>query len=113
MNKPLNPWKMPEFRAGQIVTCRIEKQERDGYAVTISKDDLPGFLPSDEPLKIGQEILAQFVCISNNRILLTTRFFSIGGEKKKIPYVEWDKELDQLGPRSQPKPLQRSVLKRV
>src|SRR5689334_3607100 len=97
MNKPLNPWKLPEFKAGQNVICRIEKPERDGYAVTISKDKLPGFLHTEETLKIGEEILAQFVCISNNRILLTTRFSSIHNiAKKPFQYVHWEEQLNQL-----------------
>ena len=97
MNKPLNPWKLPEFRAGQNITCRVERQERDGYAVTISKDNLPGFLPTEESLKIGEEILAQFVCVSNNRILLTTRFSSVTGNKREFEYVDWEQQVSQLG----------------
>ncbi len=101
MNKPLNPWKLPEFRAGQNVICRIERQEPDGYAVTISKENLPGFLPSEEPLKIGEEVLAQFVCITNNRILLTTRFSSIPNEKRSVQYTDWEEHLEQLSPNAE------------
>ncbi len=97
MNRPLNPWKLPEFRAGQNITCRVERQERDGYAVTTSKDNLPGFLPTEEPLKIGEEVLAQFVCVSNNRILLTTRFSSITGNKRQFEYVDWENQVNELG----------------
>ena len=101
MNKPLNPWKLPEFKAGQNITCRVERQERDGYAVTITKDNLPGFLPTEEPLKIGQEILAQYVCVSNNRILLTTRFSSIqNSSTRPIQYVDWEGDLNQIDPNS-------------
>lgn len=96
MSKPLNPWHLPEFKAGQNLTCRIEQQERDGYAVTIEKDDLPGFLPTDEPLRIGDEVLAQFVCVSNNRILLATRFTNISTERRPVPYVRWEDKLHEL-----------------
>ncbi len=95
MNKPLNFWKLPEYKAGQNLTCRVERQERDGYVVTISKDNWPGFLSTEEPLKIGDEILAQFVCVSNNRIHLTTRFSSIN-TKRQINYVNWQDQLNQL-----------------
>jgi len=98
MSKPINPWLLPDLRAGQNITCRIEQQERDGYAVTIEidKNDLPGFLPTDEPLKMGDEVLAQFVCVSNNRILLTSRFFHIKAERKEIPYVSWEDKFNEL-----------------
>jgi hypothetical protein len=49
-------------------------QEPGGYAVVIMQDNLPGFLPTEAKLKIGEEILAQFVCVHNNRILLSSRF---------------------------------------
>jgi len=95
----LNPWQLPDLRAGQNLTCRVEQQERDGYAVTvpIDKFDLPGFLPTDEALKIGQEVLAQFVCVSNNRILLSSRFSHINANRNKpIPYVRWEDKLYEL-----------------
>ncbi len=97
MTKPINPWKLPEFRAGQNIVCRVERQEPDGYAVTISKENLPGFLPTEEPLRIGEEVLAQFVCVTNNRILLTTRFSSITNQKRPFQYVDWEQQLSQLG----------------
>ena len=58
--------------------------------------DFPGFLPTDEPLKIGDYVLAQFVCISNNRILLTSRFSHINLSRKLIPYIDWEDKLDDL-----------------
>ena len=97
MNKPLNPWKLPEYKAGQNLSCKVERQERDGYIVTISKDNRLGFLSTEEQLKIGEEILAQFVCVSNNRILLSTRFSSINANSKKpINYVNWEEQLNNL-----------------
>jgi hypothetical protein len=97
MNKPLNPWKLPEFKAGQNITCRVDRPERDGYVVTISKDNLAGFLHTEEHLRVGEEVLAQFVCVSNNRILLTTRFSSINtNSKRPINYVNWEEQLNHL-----------------
>lgn len=74
MNKPLNPWKLTGYKAGQNVACRVMAQEPGGYSVIIPKDNLPGFLPTEAKLKIGEEILAQFVCVHNNRVLLSSRF---------------------------------------
>jgi hypothetical protein len=71
---PLNPWKLTGYKAGQNVACKVMAAEPGGYAVLIPKDNLPGFLPTEAKLKIGEEVLAQFVCVHNNRILLSGRF---------------------------------------
>lgn len=52
--------------------------EPGGYAVIIPKDNLPGFLPTEAKLRIGEEVLAQFVCVHSNRILLSARFAGTG-----------------------------------
>lgn len=96
MNKSLNPWKFPEYKAGQNLTCRVEAQERDGYIVTIAKDNRLGFLSTDSQLRIGDEILAQFVSVSNNRIFLTTRFSHISNANRPVNYVNWEEQLNQL-----------------
>lgn len=74
MSKPLNPWKLSGYKPGQNVVCRIMNAEPGGYAVLIPKDNLPGFLPTQERLRLGDEVLATFVCVHNNRILLSARF---------------------------------------
>jgi hypothetical protein len=74
MGKPLNPWKLTGYKAGQSVACKVVAAEPGGYSVIIPKDNLPGFLPTEQKLKVGEEILAQFVCVHNNRILLSSRF---------------------------------------
>lgn len=73
MNRPLNPWKLTGYKAGQNVVCKVVTSEPGGYAVHIPKDNLPGFLPTEAKLKIGEEVLAQFVCVHNNRVLLSAR----------------------------------------
>lgn len=70
---PLNPWKLTGYKAGQNVVCKIIGPEPGGYAVSIPKDNLPGFLPTDAKLKPGEEVLAQFVCVDKNRVLLSAR----------------------------------------
>jgi hypothetical protein len=72
--KTINPWKVAGYKAGQPVTCTILRPEPGGYSVSISRDKLPGFLATSSKLKSGQEILARFVCLHNQRILLTCSF---------------------------------------
>lgn len=61
------------YKPGETVSCKIIGSEPGGYSVMISKDELPGFLPTQESLNIGAEISADFVCVHNNRILLSAR----------------------------------------
>jgi hypothetical protein len=98
MRSPINPWKMSGYKAGQNVICRISYPEPGGYAVIVSKDNdnLPGFLPTQEELKIGEEILAQFVCVSNHRILLSERFSSTNKTRNAYQSVRWEDQLDEL-----------------
>ncbi len=74
MNRPLNPWKLTGYKAGQSMICKIVAAEPGGYSVVLVKDNLPGFLPTQEQLSPGQEVLAEFVCVHSNRILLSSRF---------------------------------------
>lgn len=71
--KRVNPWQVTGYKAGQTVACKVVQAEPGGYAVLIPKDNLPGFLPTEAKLRIGEEILAQYVCVHNNRILLSSR----------------------------------------
>ncbi|MBX9876819.1 MAG: hypothetical protein K2Y22_00030 [Candidatus Obscuribacterales bacterium] len=75
--KPINPWNLPGYKAGQNVTAKVLGPEPGGYSVTLVKDSLPGFLPTEQKLKTGEEVLGQFVCVTNNRILLSSRFSSM------------------------------------
>ena len=75
---PLNPWKLTGYKPGQNVACQIMAAEPGGYAVLIPRDNLPGFLPTEAKLKIGEDVLAQFVCVHNNRVLLSARFSGSG-----------------------------------
>jgi hypothetical protein len=98
MSKPINPWKLPGYKAGQNVACKVVAAEPGGYAVNIPKDNLPGFLPTEEKLKVGEEILAQFVCVHNNRILLSSRFSSTSvgqfGYVAPTSQVNWGEQLE-------------------
>ena len=92
MVKRVNSWKITGYKAGQNVVCKVSHAEPGGYAVIIPKDNLPGFLPTEQTLKAGEEVLAQYVCISNSRILLQCRFGTAtaksGGSKPQT--VNWE-----------------------
>ena len=94
---PLNPWKLSGYKAGQNVVCKVVKDEPGGYAVIIPKDNLPGFLPTQALLRTGEEILAQFVCVHNHRILLSARF---SNNVSKLPanqtQTRWEEHLDEI-----------------
>ena len=104
MSRPVNPWKVTGYKAGQNVVCKVSHAEPGGYAVIIPKDNLPGFLPTETTLKPGEEVLAQYVCVSNSRILLQCRF---GTNTKpgavKHQTVNWEEQLDQIDSRSSEK----------
>lgn len=94
----LNPWKIQGYKPGQNVICKIMRAEPGGYSVLVVKDNLPGYLPSNAHHNTGEEILAQFVCIDKNRMLLSERFtagsgkVAMGGQNK----INWEEQLDQL-----------------
>ncbi|MBY0360224.1 MAG: hypothetical protein K2W82_19645 [Candidatus Obscuribacterales bacterium] len=95
MNRPLNPWKVTGYKAGQLVSCKVVASEPGGYSVVIVKDNLPGFLPIEARLKIGEEVLAQFVCVHNNRVLLSARMAgSANSAPTAQPQTDWRKELE-------------------
>ncbi|MDR3613459.1 MAG: hypothetical protein P4L53_07825 [Candidatus Obscuribacterales bacterium] len=108
MSRPLNPWKLTGYKAGQNVVCKITNSEPGGYAVLIPKDNLPGFLPTQASLHPGEEILAQFVCVHNNRILLSARFGSnTGGAEIEDTADKWQEQMRQMdNPNAQPSPMQ-------
>lgn len=73
------------YKPGQGVMCRIESAEPGGYLATVlgiggpplanpENDAAPvlkAFVPSSEPLRIGQIIPATFVCMHGNKALMT------------------------------------------
>ena len=81
MSPPLNPWKLTGYKAGQNVACKVMAAEPGGYSVILTKDNLPGFLPTEAKFRIGEELLAQFVCVHNNRVLLSSR--SVGAAQER------------------------------
>jgi 3-hydroxyacyl-CoA dehydrogenase/enoyl-CoA hydratase/3-hydroxybutyryl-CoA epimerase len=84
------PWTMTEsklspYKPGASVLCQIESTEPGGYMATIlgiggpplanpESDAAPilkAFVPSSQPLEIGEILPATFVCMHGNRALMT------------------------------------------
>lgn len=98
MSRPMNPWKATGYKPGQNVVCRVLKAETDGYAVIIPKDNLPGFIRTSASHAANEEVLAQFVCIHNGRILLSPLFGQsrvAGSLLSKPSSVNWSEQLEQ------------------
>lgn len=93
----VNPWKITGYKAGQNVVCRVSHSEGDGYAVIIPKDNLPGFIRTTATLRPGEELLCQFICVHNNRVLLSPLFsgnLNAGASLKTSSVVNWQDHLD-------------------
>jgi hypothetical protein len=84
------------FYAGQNLVCKIVKAEPGGYAVIIPAYNLPGFLPTQALLRTGDEILGQFVCVHNHRILLSARFNNNLSKLAPTPIVCWEEHLAEI-----------------
>ncbi len=61
------------YRPGDTFKCKIEKKEPGGYGVTVVGEELKGFLPTKEELKIGTDFVGTFVCIYQRRILFSSK----------------------------------------
>lgn len=83
----ITPPSTEPYRPGQCVLCRVEGIEPGGYSAVIQgggppfegeeenpDNHLHAFLPSTDSLKIGQVVPATFVCMHNNRALMTFAF---------------------------------------
>ncbi|MGH9549070.1 MAG: hypothetical protein ACRD3W_06845, partial [Terriglobales bacterium] len=99
MSTPLNPWKLSGFKPGQRVQCRVLNAEQKGYAVLILKENLPAFLPTPANLRIGEEILAQYVAFANKRIVLAPLVSNTASSStmSSTPQVRWEDQLNQIG----------------
>jgi hypothetical protein len=62
------------FRAGQNVICTVLEPFMDGYLLIVPGSDLNGYIKTKNTLATNQEILAQFVCVSQGRIFLVPPF---------------------------------------
>jgi hypothetical protein len=92
----INPWKVTGYKAGQNVACKVNYAEEGGYAVTIQKDNLPGFIKTTNVLKVGEELLGVFVCVHQGRILLTPLFATPRTTAHQLAQntVNWQEHVD-------------------
>lgn len=60
-----------KFSPGQSLACRIVSREPGGYAVSILKHQVDGFLPSQYDYAIGDVVIAKFVCWDKKKVLLS------------------------------------------
>jgi hypothetical protein len=77
-----------DFKAGMKFVCRIISDEPGGYSIMIVQSQTPGFLPTQDLLEIGEQFLAQFVCVHNGRILVAARFSAKKKKSKSNPFFE-------------------------
>jgi hypothetical protein len=86
---------MTAYRQGQNVACKINYPGKDGYAVTIQKDNLPGFIKTGNVHNPGDEILGVFVCAHNGRILLSQLFSDPNATQHHLQQttVKWEEYL--------------------
>lgn len=93
------------WRSGQVISCRVTAREPGGYAVTLVVDELPGFLPTETHLKIGSELMAEFVCIHQGRVLVSNRHSDselTSYPKYRTPTVQWSESSNVETPREPP-----------
>lgn len=62
------------FRAGQNVICQVLEPSMEGYLVSVAGCELPAYIQTKATLQPKEEILAQFVCVSQGRMLLSAIF---------------------------------------
>lgn len=65
---------IPDYKPGESLMVRISAPEPGGFAVKLLPNELDGFLPSQEAIAIGKIVPATFVCMNENRALLTYAF---------------------------------------
>ncbi len=69
-----------ELRPGQDINCTILSIESSGYEVDVDDHPVPAYLQSNERHYVGDKVVATFVSIDKNGILLSDRVTSIKGE---------------------------------
>jgi len=85
------------YRQGQVIKCTVNYAEKNGYAVTVGDEKLPGFIKTDDVHKRGDVLSGVFVCVHNGRILLSQLFSSPGAVQEQLGKitVDWEKHLSE------------------
>lgn len=70
----LDPWKLLSCNVGDIVLCTVI-QARPGkkYRVVIAKNRLFGELLSESSHRVGDDLLARIVVLTEREVVLSTR----------------------------------------
>lgn len=75
-NKPLRP--------GQAIMCKLLEKEPGGYRGVILSYDIDAFVPSRDQLALGSSVPTTFVCMHNNRALVT--FAYVVGTTERVQF---------------------------
>jgi len=66
----IDPKSISPYAPGELLTCRVESEENDGYAVMIVKGHVPAFIKTEAKLTPGTEVLGAFIHVRNARVWL-------------------------------------------
>ena len=76
--------KKKSLKPGQAILCELLEKEPGGYRGNIVSYDVEAFVPSRDELEIGTTVPTTFVCMSNNRALVTFAF--VVGTTEKVQF---------------------------
>ena len=88
----MDPRGTAKFKPGDSLNCRVDAPEPGGYLVTIMPSGMKGFLPSAEPIEIGQIVPSKFVCMNGDKALLTYAFITASAECAQLNNKGTDSE---------------------
>ncbi|MGD9679938.1 MAG: hypothetical protein AB7W16_02030 [Candidatus Obscuribacterales bacterium] len=75
----------PPYEPGETLLCKILISTPGGYRVVTEARRQPGFLPTSNSYQAGDLVYAQFVCMDQNRLLLSERFILGDSTESGIP----------------------------
>lgn len=74
--------KKSKLKPGQAIMCELVEREPGGYKGRILSYDIEAFVPSRDELELGSQVPTTFVCMSNNRALVT--FAYVVGTSERV-----------------------------
>ncbi|HMP52431.1 MAG TPA: hypothetical protein PKD05_12835 [Candidatus Melainabacteria bacterium] len=72
------------LRPGQAIMCNLLEKEPGGYRGVILSYDIDAFVPSRDQLALGSSVPTTFVCMHNNRALVT--FAYVVGTTERVQF---------------------------
>lgn len=73
-----------KIKPGQAVMCKLLEKEPGGYKGLILSYDIEAFVPSRDNLELGISVPTTFVCMHNNRALVT--FAYVVGTTERVQF---------------------------